>query len=162
MTFAEACREVFVPLCREFATHELSLDALDESSRVKSILVLVGRNGERGELMLQDQKGKGPCLSFRVPVGSSPALNLWEVTLSRPSRFCFLSLSQRANLESHWVTVTSRAALCHRILGRALELVAGAEIALAKAEEEEETKIDNSVPREGFLGPDGHTIAFVM
>ncbi len=160
MTFTQACQEVFVPLCREFATHELSLGALDKFSRARSIIIDVGKNGERGELTLQEQKGKGPYLSFRVPVGSPPTSSLWEITLSQPSRFSLPLLSQGADLGWHWVTL--RAALCHRILGRALELAAGAEAVLAKAEEEEPTEVDDGVTGEGFLGPDGHTIAFNM
>lgn len=161
MTFAEARQEVLVPLCREFATHELSPDALEELGRAKSIVIHVGKNGERGELLLQKREGKGICLSFRISAGTPPSPNLWEIILCQPSTFSLPALSQRANLE-HWVTVTSRAALCHKILGRALELVAGAQVALAKAEEKEPTEIDDGVPREGFLGLDGHTIAFSM
>lgn len=162
--FARARQEVFVPLCREFATHKLSLDALDGSGRVKSIMVDVGKNGECGELALREREGVGPLISLHVriqPGNSLPLrLNLWEIVFSQPPRFSLFAPPQNVKSELHWVT--SRAVLCHRILGRALELVAGAEVALARAEEEKETEIDDGVPGKGFLGPNGHTIAFVM
>ncbi|MDP2704054.1 MAG: hypothetical protein Q8P01_02415 [bacterium] len=169
MTFEEAV-QVFTPLFKEFAGC-LPLEG-SENGSYRCVRALVGKDPNMVLLVLYQASTIPLRLSacpFSGPRDVWPAWKLFLPVKSRDVVVEFAPDPAGPHPQQHLINPSS--ALLLHLLSHALRLLGGV-LEFQVNAEDDETEIapshgsgvdeDDDVPEHGFLGPDGHTRAFIM